>query len=181
MNTARTKKNTVSKSNDWIIKLIVLLIALLAIISFVVSLIIYKINLKETKDWNDYQKYEIKDTNLFEKEGEYYVLCYSKYSNRCNEVKSFIFQYLDSEYNSKKYARLYLFSLDNYPDYATATASNENIVDVTKETLDTLQIAYFPTLFVIDDNSETNIPQIMAEWTGVEKIKSALSEIPNIT
>ena len=179
-----SKKQAIKENNDWIIKLIILISVLLVSVSFVVGLVVYKNSQKETKDFSDYKKSEISDRALKsileeDDDNECYVFVYSKYSSRCNEIKPFIFQYLDSEYNSKKYAKLYLFSMDTYPNYATEKTTEENVVDVTAESLSKLKIAYFPTLFVIAKNEETNSKQIMAMWTGIEKIKSALSRIPS--
>lgn len=117
------------------------------------------------KGYDDYQKYEIRLNETFDRSGSYYVYMYSNSCAVCSSIKRDVFQYLDSEKNSSDGVKLYLLCIDNYDEMAVE--SGGSLVGITN--YKDIKISSVPYMIYVVDGSE-----VKSEWTTGSEITKQL-------
>lgn len=122
---------------------------------------------KVMKDYKDYSSHQIAYNQILNKKGTYYVYFYSNDCSHCQDLKKYIFQYIDSDKNDKENGiPLYIFCVDNYLEELTSESETENILGVTD--IKELKLTGTPTMVLIANKEITNA------WSSTNNIKNQL-------
>lgn len=122
---------------------------------------------KITKGYENYSAYTLKYNKILEKQGTYYVYFYSENCSHCEDVKRYIFQYIDSE--KSKDIPLYIFCIDNHLEELAATEEiPENVLGVTK--IEDLKIQGTPVLLLVSDKT------VQTSYASTSTIKEQLKK-----
>lgn len=122
---------------------------------------------KVTKGYENYSAYTLKYNKILEKQGTYYVYFYSENCSHCEDVKRYIFQYIDSE--KSKDIPLYIFCIDNHLEELAATEEiPENVLGVTK--IEDLKIQGTPVLLLVSDKT------VQTSYASTSTIKEQLKK-----
>ncbi len=149
---------------NFVKKNIVAIILVVAILVTVTNTAVHLIGGKYFKDYDDYEAYTIKYESLLSKNGQYYVYFYSDTCTHCQDLKTDIFQYLDSEKN-KKGIRMYIFNIDKYID--SIASDTDNLIGVTD--YKDIKILGTPTMIYISEKKINN------SWASASTIRKQLS------
>lgn len=120
---------------------------------------------KVTDSYSDYSKYSIKYDKMLDHSGTYYVYMYSESCSHCDDLKKYIFQYLDSDKNSSTGVKLFTFCVDDYLD--ELTSKSDNIIGVND--VHDLKVSSTPTMMLVVDGTVMNV------WSTPSTIKNQLS------
>lgn len=144
-----------------------LIITVFVILLTLVNVTSHLIGGKVMKDYKDYSSHQIAYNQILNKKGTYYVYFYSNDCSHCQDLKKYIFQYIDSDKNDKENGiPLYIFCVDNYLEELTSESEAENILGVTD--VKELKLTGTPTMVLIANK------EIKNAWLSTNNIKSQL-------
>lgn len=144
-----------------------LILTVLVILLTLVNVTCHLIGGKVMKDYKDYSSHQIAYNQILNKKGTYYVYFYSNDCSHCQDLKKYIFQYIDSDKNDKDDGiPLYIFCVDNYLEELTSESETENILGVTD--IKELKLIGTPTMVLIANK------EIKNAWSSTYNIKNQL-------
>lgn len=144
-----------------------LILTVFVILLTLVNVTSHLIGGKVMKDYKDYSSHQIAYNQILNKKGTYYVYFYSNDCSHCQDLKKYIFQYIDSDKNDKENGiPLYIFCVDNYLEELTSESEAENILGVTD--VKELKLTGTPTMVLIANK------EIKNAWSSTNNIKSQL-------
>ncbi len=144
-----------------------LILTVFVILLTLVNVTSHLIGGKVMKDYKDYSSHQIAYNQILNKKGTYYVYFYSNDCSHCQDLKKYIFQYIDSDKNDKENGiPLYIFCVDNYLEELTSESEAENILGVTD--VKELKLTGTPTMVLIANK------EIKNAWSSTNNIKNQL-------